>query len=493
VETCIAEAADAWQRAIPEKLVHCLWAEQCWRPATLRTVDGREVTVHTPGRWNVQAGPDFQHAVITVATGERCRGDVEIHRYASGWSAHGHQRDARYNGVILHVFLWQDRAAPLARRADGQDIPQVALAPLLPRPLSAYQADIVLEDYPHQKVPGPGRCYATLQQLSPAVVQAFLERAGDTRLQQRLGRWSSRGAEVGWAQVMYEAVLRSLGSTGHRQHFQALARLVPWQTLQSCLAELPAAARTLAAEALLLGLAGLLPASGAGPTAWDSATRRYVHSLQQYWSHVPGAIRQRAWRDVNWRQPNVRPANTPERRLAGMAHLLAAYSSTTLLDAAVAACRSAGRMRSGRDLCRALSALCTPVTPSYWTQRAHLGSRPSRDQRLIGPQRALTVAIDAVLPVLLLYAQQQVDADLRSALMTAYHLAPCLPDNYLLRYMARRLLGNDPALLALVTGARHQQGILQILTDFCGNDEGNCQGCEFPLLEAEATATDDGR
>jgi hypothetical protein len=47
--------------------------------------------------------------------------------------------------------------------------------------------------------------------------------------------------------------------------------------------------------------------------------------------------------------------------------------------------------------------------------------------------------------------------------------------------MHHRLLGNDPTLLGLVAGARQQQGLLQLFTDFCGNDEGNCQGCDFPL------------
>jgi hypothetical protein len=67
---------------------------------------------HVPGRWNLQAGPDFQQAVITIANGERCRGDIEIHRHASGWTAHQHHRDVRYNGVILHVCLWNDRPQP---------------------------------------------------------------------------------------------------------------------------------------------------------------------------------------------------------------------------------------------------------------------------------------------------------------------------------------------------------------------------------------------
>ena len=136
----VAEAPVSWHRTIPEKLVRCLWFDQRWRPSPLRTLDGREVVVHSPGRWNLQAGPDFQQASIAFVNGVRHRGDVEIHRYASGWTAHRHHLDARYNNVILHVFLWNDRQAPEVRRADGQLVPQVALEHFLPRPLAAYQA-----------------------------------------------------------------------------------------------------------------------------------------------------------------------------------------------------------------------------------------------------------------------------------------------------------------------------------------------------------------
>lgn len=477
----VADAAAAWQRTVPEKLVHCLWFDPRWRPTTLHTLDGRAVVVHAPGRWNLQAGPDFQQAVITLANGARCRGDIEIHRHASGWTAHQHHRDVRYNGVILHVCLWNDRPATVVQRADGGLVPQVVLAEWLPRPLMAYQADIVLEDYPRKYVPLPGHCYEVLRRLAPREVRAFLERAGDTRLYQRAGRWRERSAEVGLAQVMYEAVLRSYGSTGHRQHFQDLARLLPWQDIQQCLDTVPVAAQSIAAEGLLLGMAGIVPPSAMVSDSLDTATRHYLTALHRHWQRLPAALQQRAWHTVAWRQPNVRPANTPERRLAGMAQLLVHYHRTNLLEAGVALCRMHAQAATPRALCRALTAMLTPSTPSYWSDRAHLGGHKGRPQHLIGTQRARTVVVDAVLPVLLLYAQQQGDTALQSRLLACYQAAPRLPENHLLRYMARRLLGDDPTLLALVTGARQQQGLLQAFADFCGNDEGECQGCDFPL------------
>jgi hypothetical protein len=188
----VAEAPGPWHRTIPEKLVRCLWFDQSWRPTLLHTLDGRAITVHSPGRWNLQAGPDFQQAVIAFGDGARHRGDVEIHRYASGWTAHRHHLDARYNNVILHVFLWNDRPAPAVQRADGQLVPQVALEHFLLYPLDTYQTDIILEDYPYKTAHIHGQCYETLKQRTLQEVCAILDRAGDTRLQRRVWRWSRR-------------------------------------------------------------------------------------------------------------------------------------------------------------------------------------------------------------------------------------------------------------------------------------------------------------
>ena len=482
----VAEAPLDWQRLIPEKLLHCLWFDPRWRPATLRTLDGQPITVHSPGRWNVHPGPDFQQATITFGNGERRRGDVEIHRYASGWTAHRHHADPRYNNVMLHVFLWHDRKDPVIMRADGQAIPQVALENCLPRPLLTYRTDVVLEDYPRQNVPFPGRCYEALRRLDPGQARAFLDHAGDVRLRQRMWRWAPRVSEAGLEQAAYEAVMRGLGSTGHRQHFQELARTVPWREAQGCLNGVPLSARRLAAEALLLGVAGLLPDLDAADR-FDDDTRCYVEDLHAYWLGFPAAVRQRAWHTVNWRQPNVRPANSPERRLAGMAGLLDACHGATLVDASASLCRNSVAVNAKpREFCSALTSLFICGEPSYWTHRARFGSRPGRPQHLIGAGRALPVVVDAVLPTLLLFAQHHADTSLRATLLACYEAAPRLPDNHALRYMTRRLLGDDAALLSLVTGARQQQGLLQVLMDHCGNDEGDCQGCDFPLMAFHA-------
>ena len=68
----------------------------------LETTDGKYVEVIDPGLHNHNAGPDFFNAKVNI---DRTLwvGNVEIHDKSSDWYLHGHDKDARYDNVILHV------------------------------------------------------------------------------------------------------------------------------------------------------------------------------------------------------------------------------------------------------------------------------------------------------------------------------------------------------------------------------------------------------
>lgn len=81
------------------------WAGGAFRGATLHTPDGAGYRVVYEGRRGGAAGPDFRDAVLVDTQGGRLCGDVELHLRSSGWRAHGHHRDPRYAGVVLHVVV----------------------------------------------------------------------------------------------------------------------------------------------------------------------------------------------------------------------------------------------------------------------------------------------------------------------------------------------------------------------------------------------------
>jgi hypothetical protein len=88
--------------------------------------------------------------------------------------------------------------------------------------------------------------------------------------------------------------------------------------------------------------------------------------------------------------------------------------------------------------------------------------------------------MNAVLPWLWIRAKEGNNETLRGRLETLYAQWPAAQDNALLRLARQRLLGSTwrppPA------GAAHQQGLLQIIRDFCGTSNALCEQCRFPDL-----------
>jgi hypothetical protein len=78
--------------AIPEATLKLLWQDRRLPDSLLYTIDGRSVTILSPGDANEDGGPDFIDASIRIG-GILYRGDVEIHSTASDWLTHTHHTD----------------------------------------------------------------------------------------------------------------------------------------------------------------------------------------------------------------------------------------------------------------------------------------------------------------------------------------------------------------------------------------------------------------
>ncbi|MEK7752538.1 MAG: DUF2851 family protein, partial [Acidobacteriota bacterium] len=90
-----------------ERHLQAVWFDDHLRPKTLETIDGEPVSVIAPGRWNLEAGPDFTDASLIVGTRQRrLHGSVEIHIRPADWQQHRHRHDPRYRDVIAHVTYY---------------------------------------------------------------------------------------------------------------------------------------------------------------------------------------------------------------------------------------------------------------------------------------------------------------------------------------------------------------------------------------------------
>ena len=115
-------------KPLPEVILHKAWRNAGLEHAEVQGRDGHTYRITYGGKPGGSVGPDFTDAVIERDDGTVFRGDIEIHVRESDWRAHGHHKDARYNGVVLHVVAVEstDSANHPALKATGVSIPLLA-------------------------------------------------------------------------------------------------------------------------------------------------------------------------------------------------------------------------------------------------------------------------------------------------------------------------------------------------------------------------------
>ena len=108
---------------------------------------------------------------------------------------------------------------------------------------------------------------------------------------------------------------------------------------------------------------------------------------------------------------------------------------------------------------------------------------PGHPQTLIAglpAARVTDLAVNVVLPWVWMRAVDGRNDALRSELERRYLEWPAAEDNAVLRLARQRLLGAAPP--RALQGAAGQQGLLQIVRDFCEHSNALCTDCRFPEL-----------
>ena len=228
-----------------EKLLQYIWKHKIFPLAPLRTDKGEEVEVIDPGIQNTNAGPDFFNAKIKIGD-TTWVGNVEVHRHASEWFQHGHDKDAAYNNVILHVT---ERADSPVTTAAGKPVPQLQL-PIPEETLRQYQILKASDDYP--------RCHEIICNLSGFMVHSWMSALVYERLQTRselvLQRLKQQNGD--WEQAFFITLARNFGFGLNGDAFERWARRIPFQAIAKHRDSL------FQTEAFFMGQAGLLDSDG---------------------------------------------------------------------------------------------------------------------------------------------------------------------------------------------------------------------------------------
>ncbi|HOX02737.1 MAG TPA: DUF2851 family protein [Candidatus Paceibacterota bacterium] len=454
----------------PERLLQAVWRHQRLLRDRLRTLDGRRLRILHPGFHNVEAGPDFQGAVVQFE-GEPARaGDVEVDVAASGWEGHGHHTNPAYGRVILHV-VWEPAAAA------GPGRPTMALCESLDAPLEELEEWLGSEAARRWPEECRGRCFDALGGMAAEGRRELIRQAARVRFEGKAREVRARARQVGWDAALAETMFRVLGYKHNAWPMQRLAELVGWGAFEGGVAE-AMGEPVLGWQARLLGLAGMLPEE---LSAVPAGSRRYVRRLWDVWWRERSGWLEAILPSACWHRHGQRPANHPHRRLALAAHWLARPGLPGEIEAWFVLGQPAA------EAIPALGHLLQAGPDEFWDVRCTLRSRGRGEpQPLLGGARLSGLAVNAILPWLWARADAGRNEALRGRAEALYAAWPKGEDNRVLGLARDRLLG--PSSGRELRTAADQQGLLQIVRDFCDRSNAICAGCDFParLRELES-------
>ncbi len=326
----------------------------------LQTVQGEKLFIHSAGLFNTNQGPDFLNARIRIAD-TIWAGHIELHLKTSEWLRHGHQEDANYNNVILHV-VWEHDA-------------EVNNVPVLE--LGGRVAGMLLERYEelmHKR--GFIPCQNSIGRISGLAWEHWKLRMVAERLTRKAQRLQGylQANRQHWEEAFWWLLARNFGMRVNAEAFEQVARSIPYGVLRK------ESASQLQLEALLMGQAGLL-ARKRHDNHPKLLQQEYRFQQHKYGIH-PAPI------PVHFLR--MRPGNFPTVRLAQLAALLTARES---LFSAIRAITKIEDLRT----------LLTVQAASYWDDHYRFDEPSVHQPKRIGRALADGIIINTIVPALFAY------------------------------------------------------------------------------------------
>ncbi len=424
---------------ILEQLLHYVWKHRLFPLEPLTTADGRSVEVIDPGLHNGHAGPDFFNAKVRIG-GTLWVGNVEIHDRSSDWYVHGHDRDAAYDNVVLHIAGAIDRDVVDAR---GRTVTQMRLD--VPQSVADnYRALLSADAYPP--------CYRIVPQLSSLMIHSWMSVLQTERLSQKTKAIERRADMKGgsWEDAYFITLARNYGFGVNGDAFERWAMGVPLNFVGRH------ADNLFQIEALFMGQAGLLseesiPLRHRAEALGDG----YFIRLSAEYKYLAHKFSLEPMDCKLWRFLRLRPQNFPHIRIAQMANL---YYAGKMGLGALLECDTVEQLR---ELMR------TQVTP-YWETHYSFGSESGKSAKRMSAQSVDLLVINTAIPMLFAYGRHTSDERLCDR---AFEFLDSLKaeNNNIIRMW--RQCGLD------VRTAGDSQALVQLKKEYC--DRKDCLCCRI--------------
>ena len=420
-----------------ERLLQYVWKYRLYSTADLQTTEGSPVKVIDPGITNTDAGPDFFNAKIQLDNAIWA-GNVEIHRRASDWKAHHHDRDPAYDSVILHVVEEDDA---VVYRTNGEIIPQAVIT--VPSMIRHNMDWLLLRD---TTLP----CAERIHEIESFHISTWISTLLTERLERKVDDIFAllEQNQNDWNEVFYITLTRNFGFGSNSDAFEYLAKSLPFKYIlkQRC--------NSLQIEALLFGQAGLL--NEPLDDAYYQLLQQEYRFLQQKYSLTPPDY-------CAIKKSRIRPSSFPHVRIAQLA---AIWTHHDTLFSRVLEDSHSETLKS-----------CFDVSLSeYWDTHYHFRFPSPKKKKTIGMTATHIILINTVVPLLFAYGKKKKDPDYCTK---SLHLLETIPPerNSLITPFINAGIG--------VKNACDTQALIQLRREYC--EKKKCLYCRigFSLIKKE--------
>lgn len=328
------------------------------------------------GLHNHDAGPDFFNAKVDIG-GTLWVGNVEIHDKSSDWYAHGHDKDPRYDNVILHVAGVVDTEV---RTRSGLTPPQMQL--VVPRYVEEnYRELLAMDSYPP--------CYRVIPDLGDLMVHSWMSALQAERLEQKTEAIRQRVDRCGgsWEAGYFVTLARNYGFGVNGDAFEAWAESFPLLEVAHHRDNL------FQVEAIFMGQAGLLDANSIPQQYRESVLRdEYFIRLRDEYMYLAHKFSMKPMDAKLWKFLLLRPQNFPYIRLSQLANL---YFSHKADISQLIECETT------RDI---EDTLATRVT-KYWETHYTFGSGSKASDKRLSKASLNLLVINTAIPTLFAYGR----------------------------------------------------------------------------------------
>lgn len=415
-----------------EMLLHYFWRNQLFSVLDLHTTDHRSLRLVRSGIAHQDAGPDFKQAVIKI-DGITWAGDVEIHVRTSDWLRHGHQHDAKYQSVILHVVYQHDVELE-------ENFPTLELKEYIPPSM--------IEEYEQMScsrdlLP----CRHSLLEVTSLQFASWLSRLAVERMQRKQAEVVQTVCEChhNWQEAVFRYFVANFGFNKNASAFELLSRSLPYRYI------LKHKDSRLQIYALVFGQAGLLEQPPDEPDRYFDTLQSEYDYLKYKYNLVPIPLKV-------WNLLRLRPQNFPCVRLAQLSECI--YRMPELIELLL--------HDTDVSLLRGIS-LFEPN--DYWKSHLHFGRASPTRPRKIGQQAFNLLVVNVVVPVRLAHAAFMGDDTAREQALSL--LESCdFENNSITRQYVEAGFPSGHAL--------YSQAILELYKQYCSVKR--CANCDIGCL-----------